>query len=128
MTATTDRPAPRPPRTASGVTVRRDGTVLTVTVTGQLDANSGVELLAGVQSATEGAERVDVDLLGMSGFTPEGARSLKRARSVAARLPEGLHFRIAPGVCQEALLEAFADDGEGATGAAADGPDEPHPG
>ena len=107
MTATTD---PRARRATPGVSVRRDGTVLTVTVTGQLDANSGVELLAGVQAGTEGATRVDVDLLGIAGYTPEGARSLKRARAVAARLPEGLHFRIAPGICQDALLEAFADD------------------
>jgi hypothetical protein len=94
-----------------GVSVRREGAVLTVSVTGPLDANSGVELLAGVQSGIEGAERVDIDLLGMVEYTPEGARSLKRARSLAARLAEGLHFRIAPGICQDALLEAFADEG-----------------
>ena len=91
--------------------MQRAGVVLTVSVNGQLDANSGVELLAGIQSGLEGAERVDVDLLGMVDFTPEGARSLKRARSLSARLAEGLHFRIAPGVCQDALLEAFADEG-----------------
>lgn len=107
MTATTD---PRARRATPGVSVRRDGSVLTVTVTGPLDANSGVELLAGVQSGIDGAERVDIDLLGMVDYTPEGARSLKRARSLSARLPGGLHFRIAPGVCQDALLEAFADD------------------
>lgn len=117
MTATTD---PRARRATPGVAVRRDGAVLTVIVTGPLDANSGVEVLAGVQSGIEGAERVDIDLLGMVDYTPEGARSLKRARSLASRLREGLHFRIAPGVCRDALLEAFADDdGDGSP----DGPD-----
>lgn len=112
MPAPTDHRAPRG-TTGTGVAVRREGSVLTVTVTGQLDANSGVELLAGIRSAIEGATRIDVDLLGIAGFTPEGARSLKRSRALSGRLPDGLHFRIAPGVCQEALLEAFAG-GEGA--------------
>lgn len=108
MPATTDRRASQT-TAGTGVAVRRDGTVLTVTVTGQLDANSGVELLAGIRSGIEGATRVDIDLLGIAGFTPEGARSLKRSRALSGHLPDGLHFRIAPGICQDALLEAFAD-------------------
>jgi hypothetical protein len=104
--ATTDD---RAPRARAGVAVQREGTVLTVIVTGELDANSGVELLAGVQSGIDGATRVDIDLVAMADYTPEGARSLKRARSLSGPLPDGMHFRVAPGVCQEALVEAFAD-------------------
>ena len=93
--------------------VQRAGTVVTIVVTGQLDANAGVELLACLRSELESATRIDIDLLGMTGSTPEGARSLRRARSLAGRLDDGLHFRTSPGPGQEALLEGFADeDGE----------------
>jgi hypothetical protein len=98
--------------------VQRSGSLVTMVVTGQLDANAGIELLACLQAEVESAERVDIDLLGVTGSSPEGARSLRRARTMlASRLTEGLHFRTGPGPGQEALLEAFsheeddADDG-----------------
>jgi hypothetical protein len=92
--------------------VQRTGSVVTIAVTGQLDANAGVELLASLRDEVESASRIDIDLLGVTGSTPEGARSLRRARSIAGRLTDGLHFRTGPGAGQEALLEGFADDGE----------------
>jgi hypothetical protein len=83
---------------------------VTITLTGALDANGGVELLAALQAELDTASRIDIDLRSVSGWTPEGARSLRRARSLAGRLTEGLHFRTGPGAGQEALLDAFADD------------------
>ena len=92
--------------------VQRAGSVVTVVVTGLLDANAGVELLATLQAELDAASRVDIDLLGVTGSNPEGARSLRRARTLSGRLTDGLHFRTGPGAGQEALLEAFAEDDE----------------
>jgi hypothetical protein len=100
------RPGPAP----SGLVRDCDGAQVTITPTGALDANGGVELLAALQAELETASRVDIDLRSVSGWTPEGARSLRRARSLAVRLVDGLHFRTGPGAGQEALLVAFADD------------------
>lgn len=90
-------------------TISRNGTVASIGLNGQLDANSGVELLAAVHAELEGASRIDVDLTGLSGWTPEGARSLRRARSLSGRLVDGLHFRTTSGAGRDALLEAFID-------------------
>jgi hypothetical protein len=99
------RPGPAP----SGLVRHGAGTV-TITLTGALDANGGVELLAALRAELETATRIDIDLRGVTSWTPEGARSLRRARSLATRLTDGLHFRTGPGAGQEALLDAFADD------------------
>jgi hypothetical protein len=97
-------------RPSTGVSVRRDDSLVTILVSGTLDANGGVELLAALQAELDGATRLDIDLLGVTGSTPEGARSLLRARSFSARLTGGLHFRTGPGAGQDALLEAFAEE------------------
>ena len=83
----------------------------TITLGGRLDANAGVELLAELQGHLDaGASRVDIDLLGLDDWNPEGARALRRCRRLAQNLTGGLHYRTGPGAGHDALLEAFADD------------------
>jgi len=99
------------PDVASGV----EGTA-TITLGGRLDANAGMELLAALQAHLDGgASRVDIDLLGLDDWNPEGARALRRCRRLAQNLPGGLHYRTGAGAGHDALLEAFAtadDDGD----------------
>ena len=110
---------------APDVTTPAEGTV-TITLSGRLDANAGVELLAALQAHLDaGATRVDIDLLGIDDWNPEGARALRRCRRLAGNLVGGLHYRTGPSAGHEALLEAFAldtdddlDDAEAANGAA----------
>lgn len=109
MSTAADRLAARP---AGRPAVERAGSVVTMVVTGQLDANAGVELLACLQAEVESASRVDIDLQGVTGSSPEGTRSLRRARALATPLADGLHFRTGPGAGQTALLDAFAVDDE----------------
>ena len=91
---------------------RVEGTV-TITLGGRLDANAGVELLAALQAHLDaGATRIDIDLLGLDGWSPEGARALRRCRRLAQNHPGGLHYRTGPGAGHEALLEAY-DDADG---------------
>lgn len=98
---------------AGHVRVGREGALVTITIRGRLDANAGVELLAALQEEVDsGPARVDVDLQGVEDWTPEGARALRRARRLTRVVEDGLHFRCAPGAGHDALLEAFADDGE----------------
>jgi hypothetical protein len=93
------------PDVAHGV----EGTV-TIALDGRLDANAGVELLATLQAHLDGgATRIDIDLLGVDDWSPEGARALRRCRRLAPNLPGGLHYRTGPGAGHDALLEAFAD-------------------
>lgn len=97
---------------AGPVRVARAGDLITISLHGRLDAHTGVELLAALQGEIDGnPPRIDVDLLAVEHWTPEGARSLRRARSLAQGLPDGLHYRTAAGAGHEALLAAFADDG-----------------
>lgn len=85
---------------------------VTIPLGGILDANAGVELLASVSRHVEaGANRIDIDLMGVDDWTPEGARALRRCRRIARTLAGGLHYRTGPGAGHDALLEAFADDG-----------------
>lgn len=98
---------------AGQVRVGREGALVTITIRGRLDANAGVELLAALQEEVEGApNRIDVDLQSVEDWTPEGARALRRARRLARVVDDGLHYRCGPGAGHDALLEAFADDGE----------------
>ena len=93
---------------AGPVRVARAGDLITISVHGRLDAHAGVELLAALQGELEGSPpRVDVDLLGVDAWTPEGARALRRARTLAHGLPAELHYRTAAGAGHEALLAAF---------------------
>jgi hypothetical protein len=96
---------------AGQVRVSRDGGVVTISLHGRLDANAGVELLAALQEELEGgADRIDVDLLAVQDWAPEGARALRRCRRLAHSLTDGLHYRTAAGASHEALLDAYADD------------------
>ena len=100
--------------------------VVTITLQGRLDANAGVELLASLQAHLDaGAGRVDIDLLGIDDWSPEGARALRRCRTLAGNLPGGLHYRTGPGAGHDALLEAFAleDDDEASEDGSAEGSD-----
>jgi hypothetical protein len=91
--------------------VVRTGELVTITVSSKLDANAGVELLAVLQGELErGPARVDIDLLAVQGWTPEGARALRRARRLARGLIDGLHYRTSTGAGHEALLDAYTDD------------------
>jgi len=120
-------PMPTTDPLAGHVRVGREGTLVTITIQGRLDANAGVELLASLQDEIESnPERVDVDLQAVEGWTPEGARALRRARSLARVVSGGLHFRCAAGAGHDAVLEAFADDGDAGDGSedgSADGDD-----
>ena len=96
---------------AGPVRVARDPDLITISLHGRLDANTGVELLAALQGELDSSPpRVDLDLLGVDAWTPEGARSLRRAHSLAQGLPAGLHYRTAAGAGHEALLAAYEDD------------------
>jgi hypothetical protein len=96
---------------AGQVRVARDGALITISLHGKLDAHAGVELLAALQAEIDGAPpRIDLDLLGIDHWTPEGARSLRRARSLAQGLPDGLHYRTGAGAGHEALLAAYDDE------------------
>jgi hypothetical protein len=92
--------------------IERDGALVTITLKGRLDAHAGVELLATLQDEIDTRPaRIDVDIQGIDDWTPEGARSLRRARRLARVLPDGLHYRCAAGAGHDALLVAFTDDG-----------------
>lgn len=106
MSPTVDDPA------VANVRVQRNGALVTISLAGTLDANTGVELLASLQDALDaGADRVDIDLLAVADWSPEGARSLRRCRRLARGrgLEDGLHYRTGPGAGHEALLDAYGD-------------------
>ena len=91
--------------------VERDGALVTITLRGRLDGHAGVELLATLQDEIEARPaRVDVDLLAVNDWTPEGARALRRARRLGRVLEDGLHYRCAVGAGHDALLTAFEDE------------------
>lgn len=104
--------------------IDRDGTLVTITLRGCLDAHAGVELLTTLQDEIDGGPaRVDVDLQAVDDWTPEGARALRRARRLGRVLVDGLHYRCGAGPGHHALLTAFDDpslDGQETPG---DGPD-----
>lgn len=102
------------PGVAPDVANRVEATA-TITLGGRLDANAGVELLAALQAHLDGgATRIDIDLLGLDDWSPEGARALRRCRRLAQNLPGGLHYRTGPGAGHDALLEAFAESDDDA--------------
>lgn len=95
------------------VRVQRNGALVTISLNGHLDANTGVELLASLQHELDaGAGRIDIDLLAIDDWNPEGARALRRCRRLARGLTDGLHYRTGPGAGHEALLEAYDDSDE----------------
>lgn len=100
-------------REVAPVRVQRNGALVTISLNGHLDANTGVELLASLQNELDaGAGRIDIDLLAVADWNPEGARALRRCRRLARGLSDGLHYRTGPGAGHEALLEAYDDTDE----------------
>lgn len=84
-----------------------NGTVV-LSVTGRLDAEAGAALLAALNAALEiSPDRVDVDLVAVDDFTPEGLDALQACRGLSCRLAQGMHFRTVGGPGQAAFLEAF---------------------
>ncbi len=64
---------PRSTSRSRHVRVQRNGALVTISLTGTLDANTGVELLASLQAELDaGADRVDIDLLAVDGLEPRG--------------------------------------------------------
>jgi hypothetical protein len=104
--------SPTVDQSVAHVRVQRNGALVTISLAGHLDANTGVELLASLQAELDaGADRVDIDLLAVDGWNPEGARALRRCRRLARGrgLEDGLHYRTGPGAGHEALLDAYGD-------------------
>lgn len=82
----------------------------TITVTGCLDGETGQLLLTRADAALhDGTGRLDVDLCGLTAYTPEGASALVRCREACAGLSGGLHYLTNDGPGREALLSAFDD-------------------
>jgi hypothetical protein len=82
----------------------------TITVTGCLDGETGQLLLSSAGAAVQdGTGRLDVDLCGLTAFTPEGASALVSCRDACAGLTGGLHYLTNDGPGREALLSAFDD-------------------
>ena len=85
--------------------------IVTVGVEGSLDGATGRALVhVGEAVVSEGADRLDLDLRLLAGFTVEGAAALVRCREMCAVLPQGLHYRTGAGAGREALLAAYEQD------------------
>ena len=98
----------RSPGRGRRVSNATSGSTATLAVAGQLDATTGVDLLDALRSALAARpHRVDIDLGSVTSFTDAGAAALGRCRALAARLPDGLHYRTEGGAGQQALLAAF---------------------
>ena len=81
---------------------------VTASVEGPLDRDAGEALIGAVTRAVEvGVTRVDVDLVGVTSFSREGACALARCREVCGAVGDGLHFRTESGAGQQAVLAAF---------------------
>jgi hypothetical protein len=80
--------------------------VALITVQGELGADAGAALLRAGTTAS-GTERVEVDLLQVTGFTADGAAALVACRDT---MPPGtLVFRTDGGPGADAVLAAFAE-------------------
>lgn len=91
------------------VEVTEQGERVVLAVQGRLDAASGASLLTAVGEAVITASpRIDVDLRGVTGFTPAGADALAACRALTIDVPEGLHYCTGPGPGRDAMLAAYA--------------------
>ncbi|MGH9247524.1 MAG: hypothetical protein ACRD29_25065 [Acidimicrobiales bacterium] len=89
------------------------GSMLTVLVRGRLDATAGTALLDTVRAGlVPGTERLAVDLREIDDFTDEGAATLVECRSLGDALVDGVHYRTSTGAGSDALLVAFASNGD----------------
>lgn len=100
---------PRPPSSASpGLEVVLDDGILTLTISGHLDAVVGEALHQAAEGASaQQARRLDIDLRLVASFTVEGAAALRACRLRAAGLREGLQYRTGRGPGRDALLAAY---------------------
>lgn len=82
--------------------------VVTVSVVDVLDGPTGRALEDVARTvADDGADRLDVDLRNLAGYSPEGVVALVRCRDLCATLPRGLHYRTGTGAGRDALLAAY---------------------
>jgi hypothetical protein len=80
--------------------------VALITLQGELGADAGAALLRAATTAS-GSERVEVDLLQVTGFTADGAAALVACRDT---MPTGtLVFRTDGGPGADAVLAAFTE-------------------
>jgi hypothetical protein len=103
---------------AESIRVSTGGSTVVIAVEHRLDAVAGQSLLRAALDAieTQQPERVEIDLRALQDYDDDGAAALAACRSLATRLPEGLHYRTGRGPGREALLVAYQD---------ADAPGEP---
>lgn len=102
------RPATAP---EPGIEMRfADGGVIVLELMGTLDGDTGqaLEQAAMAVAASDGTTRLDIDLRGLEGYTPEGADALVACRTHCAGLAGGLHYRTGRGPGREALLAAYS--------------------
>jgi hypothetical protein len=91
------------------VRVDEDAAVV-LTIEGELDQISGEALVEAVATAVaDGADRLEIDLCSLTGFTEDGACSLVACRHLCEDLADGLHYRTGQGPGRDALLAAYAD-------------------
>jgi STAS domain len=87
-----------------------DGHV-TLSIAGVLDGATGAALLEALEhELLASPNRIDVELCGVDSFDADGVRALGRCRELCANVSAGLHFRMAGGPGQQALLEAFESE------------------
>ncbi|MGI8661631.1 MAG: hypothetical protein ACR2LQ_00270 [Acidimicrobiales bacterium] len=95
------------------------GETVTIRVASLLDSVAGPALVDTLRAELDRAPcRVDIDLGGLHDYTEEGLDALASCRTLGTGLTGGLHYRTEGGAGQDALLAAFALQGE------PDGPDE----
>jgi hypothetical protein len=96
------------------IAVTTEGRTVVLAVLRNLDEAAGRELVKAASAAVEAdSERIDVDLCALQGYTPDGARALVACRDIAARLPQGLHYRTGRGAGRDALMAAYDDSSAG---------------
>jgi hypothetical protein len=96
------------------IAVTTEGRTVVLAVLRDLDEVAGRELVKAASAAVEAdSERIDVDLCALQGYTPDGAQALVACRDIAARLPQGLHYRTGRGAGRDALMAAYDDASAG---------------
>lgn len=98
----------------SPIAVTTEGRTVVLAVVQKLDEATGGALVDAASAAVAAdTERIDVDLRALESFTPRGARALVACRDVAARLPQGLHYRTGRGPGRDALMAAYDESASG---------------
>jgi hypothetical protein len=90
------------------IAVTTEGGTVVLAVLSNLDEAAGRALVEAASAAVAAdSERIDVDLCSLQDYTPTGARALVACRDLAARLPQGLHYRTGRGAGRDALMAAY---------------------